>query len=108
LRGTKHRVASERLVLAARGRNDGRTVLIVPEVKDKQATGLTLVHVRFRDHLTPGAMRSVLQGYRSRFAALKDAVTETEPTLREDLLGELPVVDLLTVPVNDLADHWRS
>ena len=108
LRGTKHRVASERLVLAARGRSDGRTVLIVPEVKDKQATGLTLIHVRFRDQLSPGAMRSVLQGYRSRFSALKDAVTETEPTFREDLLGELPVVDLLTEPVSDLADHWRS
>jgi len=64
--------------------------------------------VRFRDQLSPGAMRSVLQGYRSRFSALKDAVTETEPTFREDLLGELPVVDLLTEPVSDLADHWRS
>ena len=51
---------------------------------------------------------AVLQGYRSRYAALKDAVTETEPTFRDDLLGDVPVVDLLTVPVNDLADRWRS
>ena len=33
LRGTKHRVASEREVLVARGRSDGRTVIFVPEVK---------------------------------------------------------------------------
>ena len=53
-------------------------------------------------------MRAVLQGYRDRFSALKDAVTETEPTFRDDLLGTLSVVDLLTEPVNDLADHWRA
>ena len=51
LRGTKHRVATERLVLVARGRSDGRTVLIVPEVKDNQTTGLTLLHVRLADDL---------------------------------------------------------
>jgi len=108
LRGTKHRVATERLVTVARGRHDGRTVIIVPEGKDKQATGLTLLHVRFPDHMPVGGMRSVLQGYRGRFSALKDAVTETEPTFRDDLLGTLSVVDLLTEPVNDLADNWRA
>ena len=64
--------------------------------------------MRFRDHLAPAAMRAVLSGYRGRFSALKDAVTETEPTFREDLLGTLSVVDLLTEPVNVLADRWRS
>ena len=37
-----------------------------------------------------------------------DAVTETEPTFRDDLLADVPVVDLLTEPINDLADRWRS
>ena len=50
----------------------------------------------------------MLSGYRGRFAALKDAVTETEPIFREDLLGAVPVVDLLTEPVYVLADRWRS
>jgi len=108
LRGTKHRVAFERIVTAARGRNDGRMLVIVPEVKDKQCIGLTLMQVRFHDHLSATAMRSVLQGYRSRFSALKDAVTETEPTFREDLLATISVVDLLTEPVNNLADRWRA
>ena len=39
LLGTKRRVAIEREVLVARGRADGRTVLIVPEVKGAHATG---------------------------------------------------------------------
>ncbi len=106
--GTKHRVATQRLVTVARGRRDGRTLVIVPEVKDKQATGLTLLHLQFRDRLEPSTMRAVLSGYQGRFSALKDAVTETEPTFREDLLGAVAVIDLLTEPVNVLADRWRS
>jgi glucosamine--fructose-6-phosphate aminotransferase (isomerizing) len=108
LRGTKHRVATEREVTVAVGRSDGRSLVLVPEVKGNQCTGLTLLHGRFRERLTPGAMRSVLESYRGRYAALKDAVTETEPTFRDDLLGEQPVIELLTTPVNLLADRWRS
>ena len=52
--------------------------------------------------------RSVLEQYRGRYAALQDAVTETEPTFRDDLLAEVPLVDLLTAPVYVLAERWRS
>jgi glucosamine--fructose-6-phosphate aminotransferase (isomerizing) len=107
LRGTKHSVAVERRLLVARGRRDGRTVVIIPETKDDQCTGLSLLHVRFEDRLPVVSARAVLQGYRNRYAALKDAVTETEPSFREDLLGELAVVDLLTSPIHELADRWR-
>ncbi len=108
LRGTKHRVAFEREVTVAVGRSDGRPVLLVPEVKGNQCTGITLLHVRFHDVLPAAVMKSVLEGYRHRYAALRDAVTETEPELRDDLLGTLPVVDLLTAPVLVLASTWKS
>ena len=108
LRGTKHRVATEREVTVAVGRSDGRTLVLVPEVKGTQCTGITLLHCRFADELPAGRMRSVLEAYRGRYAALKDAVTETEPTFRDDLLGMLPPIELLTTPVNVLADRWRS
>jgi glucosamine--fructose-6-phosphate aminotransferase (isomerizing) len=108
LRGTKHRVATEREVTVAVGRSDGRTLVLVPEVKGNQCTGITLLHTRFHPQLPPARMRSVLESYRGRYAAVKDAVTETEPTFRDDLLGEFTPIDLLTVPVNVLADRWRS
>ncbi|MCU1452932.1 MAG: glucosamine 6-phosphate synthetase, contains amidotransferase and phosphosugar isomerase domain [Acidimicrobiales bacterium] len=108
LRGTKHRVAHEREVTVAVGRSDGRTLVLVPEIKGNQCTGLTLLHCQFRGELPAATMRSVLEAYRGRYAALKDAVTETEPTFRDDLLGEQPVIELLTTPVNVLADRWRS
>jgi glutamine---fructose-6-phosphate transaminase (isomerizing) len=108
LRGTKHRVAYEREVLVGRGRGDSRPIVIVPEVKDGEATGITLLHVHFADQLPAPTVRGVLQGYRNRYAVLRDAVLETEPTFREDLLSELPVDVLLTEPINQLADRWRA
>lgn len=108
LRGTKHRVAAQREVTAVLGRRDGRTLVIVPEVKQNQTVGLTLLHVRFVEHLPAEAMRAVLQGYQGRYGALKDAVTETEPTFDDTVLVTVPVVDLLTDPVYVLAERWRG
>jgi glutamine---fructose-6-phosphate transaminase (isomerizing) len=107
LRGTKHQVAREREVFVNVGRSDGRTTVLVPEVKGTLTTGVTLLHVRLADRLTPGAARGALQGYRGRYAALRNAVMETEPVFRDDVLAEVPVVDLLTSPIQTLADRWR-
>ncbi|MBV8304949.1 MAG: SIS domain-containing protein, partial [Acidimicrobiia bacterium] len=108
LRGTKRQVARNQEVTVARGRRDGRTFILIPETKDNQTTELTLVHVRFHDRLEPSVVASVLQGYRGRYAILRDAVTETEPSFREELLAEIPVIDLLEQPIHLLADRWRS
>ena len=108
LLGTKHHVATERNVLVTRGRRDGRIILIVPEEKDATSTGITLVHVELVDRLAGDVCRGVLQGYHNRYWALRDAVTETEPVFREDLLAQQPVVDLLLDPIPVLAERWRS
>src|SRR6266496_3167629 len=108
LRGTKQRVAAERQVLAARGRGDGRSFVLVPQVKGDHVTGLVLLHVELRDRLPAARMRRVLEGYRGRLAELPSAVTETEPAFEESLLGELPVARLLTEPIEVLADHWSG
>ena len=105
LRGSKHRAAYEREVTVARG-SDGRTVLHIPETKDGMTTGLTLLHCGFVERLRAPSMRAVLMGYRGRYGALADAVTETLPWFRDDLLGTLDVFDLLTRPVYVLAEHW--
>jgi glucosamine--fructose-6-phosphate aminotransferase (isomerizing) len=108
LRGSKHRAATEREVTVVRGRADGRTVIFVPEVKGNQTIGLTLLHVQFRDRLPGDAARRVLEGYRDRYHAIADQVTETEPVMRDDVLGTIDFVDLLTEPVVRLADSWRA
>jgi glucosamine--fructose-6-phosphate aminotransferase (isomerizing) len=50
--------------------------------------------------------RGVLEGYRGRYGALKDAVTESQPSFRDDLLETIPIVNLLTKPVYVLAELW--
>jgi glucosamine--fructose-6-phosphate aminotransferase (isomerizing) len=107
LRGTKHRAASEREVTVARGA-DGRTLILVPEVKGNQTIGLTLLHVRFRGRLPGDVARRVLEGYRDRYRAIADQVTETTPVMRDDVLGTIDLVELLTEPVVRLAEHWNT
>ena len=107
LRGGKHRAAFEKEVMVSVG-SDGRSIIHIPEVKDNQTTGLTLLHCRFHEYLSTPAMRSVLQGYRGRYGALQDAVTESHPSFRDDILSTIKVVDLLTRPVYVLAEHWTS
>ncbi|HLI24991.1 MAG TPA: SIS domain-containing protein [Acidimicrobiales bacterium] len=108
LTGSKHRAFEEREVTVVRGRRDGRTVVLVPEVKGGEVVGMTLLHVALFDRLPAPRMRTVLAGYRNRYSAIADAVTETEPEFDDDRLGAEPVVDLLTEPVYVLADRWRS
>ncbi|MEX2100792.1 MAG: SIS domain-containing protein [Acidimicrobiia bacterium] len=108
LRGTKHRVATQREVTVARGRNDGRTVLLVPEVKGNEVVGLTLLHVSLATRLQADVARAVLQGYQGRYGALKDAVTETVPDFDDAGLAGFDLVDLLTQPVYVLADRWHG
>jgi glutamine---fructose-6-phosphate transaminase (isomerizing) len=108
LKGTKRRAAFEREVTVSRGERDGRTIVIVPEIKDGQVTGITLLHVDFPERLDAATARKVLSGYRQRYAAIVDAVTETEPTFNDELLGEIDLVSLLVDPVKVLAQHWRN
>jgi glucosamine--fructose-6-phosphate aminotransferase (isomerizing) len=104
--GTKRRVADEREVLVAKGRSDQRTVVLIPEVKGGECTGITLLHLRFRDRVEAGVMRSVLQGYDRRYDRLVDWVTETEGSFDDARLGEVPVADLLIRPISEMADLW--
>jgi glutamine---fructose-6-phosphate transaminase (isomerizing) len=108
LLGTKHHVAAEREVTVARGGRDGRSLILIPEIKGNAVTGMTLLHVGFHDRLPPAEARQVLSGYRSRYAALADAVTETEPSFDDERLGTVPLLALLTEPVYVLAERWKG
>ena len=106
--GTKRRVAAEQELLVARGRKDGRAVILVPEVNGSVTVGITLLHVVFRSQLSPAAARQVLQGYDRRYDRLVDWVTETEGHFREERLGEVSIEDLLILPVSESANLWRT
>ena len=108
LRGSKHLVASDQNVMITKGRNDDRTIILVPEVKDQQTVGLTLLHIRLEKYVDDHIAKQILEGYQNRYAKLYDFVTETEPTFRSDLLSTIPLSDLLMSPIEDLAELWRN
>ncbi len=106
--GTKHRVARDQEVFVTRGRSDGRTVILVPEVKAGETTGITLLHVTFHPTLDAASMKSVLKGYDDRYNRLVDWVKETENEFRDDLLAHLGVADALIAPISEAAERWRA
>ena len=108
LRGTKHRAATLREVTVAKGATDGRTVVLIPEMHRGDVVGMTLLHARFADRLSGPVMRAVLEGYQARYGAIVDAVTEKEPHFDDERLRQLPVIDLLTRPVLELAKAWTQ
>jgi glucosamine--fructose-6-phosphate aminotransferase (isomerizing) len=108
LRGTKHRAAEKREVTVFKGLHDSRTGIMVPEVKDGQVTGITLLHARFAPVLGPEAAKEVLRAYQGRYTALVDAVTEAHPRFDDEVLGRVPMIELLTEPVAILARHWSA
>jgi uncharacterized protein YfaA (DUF2138 family) len=77
------------------------SVLQVPLVRD-------LLHVDLVERLDASTVRGILAGYRRRYQALSDAVTETEEFFRDDILAEQPIIDLLIDPILDLAERWRQ
>ena len=77
-------------------------------MKDGETGGLTLLHIEVRDRLDSDVLRRVLRGYHNRYDAIRDAVCESEPSLRNDLLAEQSVTDLLVEPVGVIADRLRS
>lgn len=105
LLGTKRRAAEEREVTVAVGARDGRSLILVPETTGSAVTGMTLLHVRFCDTLPSDKARQVLSGYRGRYAALVDAVTETS-SFDDERLADIPLLELLTEPVHVLARRW--
>ena len=78
LQGTKRRVAMERELLVARGRHDGRTVLMVPEAKRLAVHGHHPRARAVRRAAAGAGARAVLQGWDRRYDRLVDWVTETE------------------------------
>jgi glutamine---fructose-6-phosphate transaminase (isomerizing) len=106
LLGAKHRAAQEREVTVAVGARDGRSLILVPETEAGAVRGMTLLHVQFRESLSAADTRLVLEGYRDRYAALVDAVTETEAAFSDERLEQIQLVDLLTLPVRVLAEQW--
>ncbi len=80
---------------------------MVPEVKDGQVTGITLLHASFVPLLGAEVTRRS-RAYQGQYTALVDAVTEDQPRFEDAVLGQVAPIELLTEPVAVLASHWSA
>ena len=108
LRGTKSLTAREQVVWITKGKSDGRNVILIPEVSRGVTTGITLLHIDVKEEIDIEARKRILEGYKQRLFALRDAVTETQDTFDEAVLQNISIIDLLTEPVVVLAQNWNQ
>lgn len=106
LRGTKSLTAREQTVWVTQGKSDGRNVILIPEITRSKTTGIMLIHIDVNDTVNVDARKRILEGYKQRLFALRDAVTETQDTFDESKLMDIPIIELLTQPVVVLAQQW--
>lgn len=108
LRGTKRLAAREQSVWIVKGKSDGRNVILVPEVMRSKTIGITILHfdVKNESEVSLDSRKRVLEGYKQRLFAIRDAVTETKDDFDETVLCDIGVMELLTEPVVNLARYW--
>ena len=110
LRGTKHRVATEREVARGPGpqRRPHRSSSC-PRSRTTRPPASRCCTSRFPTGCRRPRCAGVLQGYRDRYARPARRRHRDRADLpRRPARPRSPVVDLLTEPVHDLADRWRS
>lgn len=108
LRGTKSLVAREQTVWVARGKSDGRNVILVPEIKRSKCVGITILHIDVKSDLDLTSIKNILEGYKQKYFAIRDSVTETQDNFDESILLHFDIMDLLTLPVATLSQSWTS
>ena len=70
--------------------------------------GIMLLHTEFREDLDAATVRRVLQGYRNRYANIRDALVEQNGSFDDELLTRMPVLELLTQPVLVVAEQLAA
>ncbi|MGF1648338.1 MAG: SIS domain-containing protein [Kineosporiaceae bacterium] len=104
-------VGSKRLVLETgevrvlRGRNDGRTIIVVPErsLGETGWNGVAVVHIELVGSATPSAVLTALRHMRGRWLEVRALVTETSHDFGEREIAALTLDDVLFAPVEEIA-----
>src|SRR5262249_3985599 len=91
-------------VLVARGERDGHSLVMCPLYERGLVRGLGLLHVAFAPALTTRERVRALNAV-GRYEDLRCAVTEVDVPWDERLLDPIPTDELLTAPVERLAER---
>lgn len=103
--GTKESVVRYRSCFVGLGRKDQRPIAIIPILPSGQVEGLVLLHLEFQEGLPHDQKAMVLRNMGNRYDDLKSQVTETDLAWHDHLLEAVAVADLVTLPVDKLAEQ---
>lgn len=103
LSGTKRRLVGAPRILVCRGERDKRALIMCPLYDRGLVKGLGLLHVNFVDTLATRERVRALKAT-GRYEDIRCSVTEVDVAWDDRLLDPLPLAELLTAPVERLAE----
>jgi len=104
LSGTKRRLVTAPRIHVCRGERDKRALIMCPLYERGFVRGLGLLHVGFVDALATRERVRALKAT-GRYEDLRCTVTEVDVAWDDRLLDPISVADLLTLPVERLAEQ---
>jgi glucosamine--fructose-6-phosphate aminotransferase (isomerizing) len=106
LMGTKRTIVSTGHVYIGRGKSDGASIVIIPLLGENNfVSNLLLIHVDYNELLSLREKREVL-GY--RYNDIRNLVNEYNIVWDDQYLVKIPLAELLSEPVEELAGRIRS
>jgi hypothetical protein len=79
--------------------------MMIPVLPSGQVESLILLHLRFVEDLPTEDKLQLLRDLSNRYEDLKSLVEEANLIWRDDFVKVLKVEDLVTLPVDDLAER---
>ncbi len=106
LKGTKRIIVREGNVFLGKGKKDNRNIIVIPVISlDPAASNriehLLLVHVAFRDNITPGEIIKALGG---KYERIVDMMQEINVPWQDDLLSRVAVEDLFGLSAEKIVE----
>ncbi len=106
LLGSKRTIVSTGHVYAGFGKTDGATIIVIPLLgSDFRVSKLLLLHVSYREDMTPAEKKEVL-GY--RYSDIRNLVNEYNLPWTDAYLQPLPMAALLGETVEAISDLIRK
>ena len=107
LMGTKRTIVSTGHAYIGKGKADGAAIVILPILGENEfVSTLLLLHVDYNE-LLPASSKKAVLGY--RYNDIRNLVNEYNIVWDDNYLEKIPLVDLFSEPVEDLAGrikHW--
>lgn len=106
LMGTKRTIVSTGNVYIGKGKADGASILVLPLLgEDGFVNNLLLLHIEYNELLSLGEKKEVL-GY--RYNDIRNLVNEYNMTWDDRFLEKIPLADLFSEPVENLAGRIKQ